>query len=308
MSRLLAIDWGSSSLRGALLDDEGRVLDARSSARGMLSLAKEAFAGEFERTFGDWMDAEPTACLIAGMAGSRQGWVEAPYCPCPAGLQELAAALAPIPDFESRGWSIAVVPGLSCTSQGVPDVLRGEETQILGALRLLGVQDALVVLPGTHSKWATVRDGRVVGFETFMSGEFYALLRQHSILVHSVAAAEIEPDWAAFDAGVDRAREAASLLRSAFSVRALSIFGVHSPEASLSYLSGLVIGEELRCQAVPTDRPVVVVGAPALTDRYEHALSRSGVSVTTLDASASWSGLRAIHDHRLEIGASHGHH
>jgi 2-dehydro-3-deoxygalactonokinase len=307
MSRLLAVDWGSSSLRGALLDDEGTVLDSRSSARGMLAVAKGSFADAFESTFGDWMDAEPTVCLIAGMAGSRQGWLEAPYCSCPAGLEELAAALVPIPDFSARGWSIALVPGLSHMSRDVPDVMRGEETQIMGALRLLGVQDARVVLPGTHSKWASVQGGRVVGFETFMSGEFFALLRQHSILKHSVADAETRPDWPAFDAGIDRAREAACLLRSAFSVRTLSLFGVHSPDASLSYLSGLVIGEELRCQALPHDQPVVVVGAAALTERYQRALSRSGVSVTALDAPAAWSGLRAIHDRSFAMGTAHEH-
>ena len=307
MTRLLAIDWGSTSLRGALLDGEGRAIDSRSSARGMLSTAKGAFAAEFESTFGDWMEAELTACLISGMAGSRQGWLEAPYCACPAGLDELAAAVVPVRDFASRGWSIALVPGLSHTVDGVPDVMRGEETQIVGALAVLGVQDATVVLPGTHSKWATVRGGRIVGFETFMSGEFFALLRQHSILRHSVAAdPDAAPDWAAFDAGVDRARAASSLLRSAFSVRTLGLFGVHAPEASLSYLSGLVVGEELRCNASPADRSVVLVGANALTERYERALMRTGAKVTTLDASATWTGLRAIQDRRSDHRTAHG--
>src|SRR5438270_13942432 len=95
--RLLAIDWGSSALRGALLDDHGRVIEQRASARGMLTIEPGGFAEVFEAEFGDWMDVPGTRCLMAGMVGSKQGWVEAAYCPCPAGLDEVAARLMPVP-------------------------------------------------------------------------------------------------------------------------------------------------------------------------------------------------------------------
>ena len=125
---------------------------------------------------------------MAGMVGSRQGWVEAPYCPCPAGLDDIAARLLRLTPAAGTTRRIAIVPGISCEHGGVPDVMRGEEIKILGALELLGIADATLVLPGTHSKWATVEGGRIRGFSTVMSGEFYALLRQHSILARTLAA------------------------------------------------------------------------------------------------------------------------
>ena len=140
------------------------------------------------------------ACLISGMAGSKQGWVEAPYCACPAGFADVAAQLRWITDPALR-LPTAIVPGLSCEHacdlpqlDSVPDVMRGEEVQIFGAMHLGGVQDGLFILPGTHSKWAWVRDGRVTGFQSFMTGEFFALLSQHSLLARTI------DTTAAFDA------------------------------------------------------------------------------------------------------------
>lgn len=289
MQQLLAVDWGTSSLRGALLDSNGQVLEERSFPRGILTVEPGEFAGVFETCFGDWMKAAGTFCLISGMAGSRQGWLEAPYCACPAGFSELAAKLAWL-----EAGRIAIVPGLSCENDGLPDVMRGEEVQVFGALQLLGHKDGQLVLPGTHSKWVTVQDGRIETFSTFMTGEFYALLRQQSILARTLPHTEPDTDWPAFDQGTDLAMRSASLLHTAFSVRTLDLFRRMSQICLPSFLSGLVIGEELRARALPAGAQVVVVGSDALTLRYERALSRHGARVQRAGPQATWQGLWAL--------------
>jgi 2-dehydro-3-deoxygalactonokinase len=290
MSRLLAIDWGSSSLRGALLDADGAALEERSFVRGILTVEAGGFPAVFESCFGDWM-TPGTLCLISGMAGSKQGWREAPYCACPAGFDAIAAAL----EWVEAG-RIAIVPGLSIDKAGVPDVMRGEETQIFGALQLLGLSNARLVLPGTHSKWVTVTDRKVTDFSTWMTGEFYALLRRQSILARMLPEDEPALDEAAFEQGVAHALAGPGLLNTAFSTRTLSLFNRMATEALPSYLSGLVIGEELKSQTLPRGEAVVVMGAEALTARYELALAQLGVPVKRVGAGATWRGLRAIAD------------
>jgi 2-dehydro-3-deoxygalactonokinase len=290
VSRLLAIDWGSSSLRGALLDAAGAAMEERAFPRGILTVEAGGFPDVFANCFGDWM-TPGTLCLISGMAGSKQGWREAPYCACPAGFDAIAAAL----EWVEPG-RIAIVPGLSIDKNGVPDVMRGEETQIFGALQLLGLDHARLVLPGTHSKWVSVTDHKVTDFSTWMTGEFYALLRRHSILARMLPEDEPPLDSSAFDRGVAHALAGPGLLNTAFSTRTLSLFGRMAGEALPSYLSGLVIGEELKAQTLPRGEPVVVMGAEALTARYERALAQLGVPVRRVGAGATWRGLRAIAD------------
>lgn len=290
MKQLLALDWGTTSLRGALLDNTGQVLQEHAVARGILTVAPAEFAPVFEANFGHWMRATGSFCLISGMAGSQQGWREAPYCACPAGFDEIAAQLTWI-----EPGRIALVPGLRCEHDGMHDVMRGEETQVLGALQLLGRQDGLLVLPGTHSKWVTVQAGRITQFATFMTGEFYALLRQHSLLARTLPEKDGDIDWPAFDQGVALAlRSQSSLLQTAFSVRTSALFGRMASAALPSYLSGLVIGEELRAQPLADGARVMLIGADALTQRYERALTQRGVSVQRVGASATWLGLWAL--------------
>ena len=287
MSDLIAVDWGTSALRGARLDGAGRVLEEKSAPLGILNVPNGDFAGVFEAQFSDWM--KPGArCLISGMAGSRQGWVEAPYVACPAGPDELARHL----HWVERD-RIALVPGLSDAQGDVPDVMRGEEVQIFGAMRLAGLADGLFVLPGTHSKWATVRGGKVTGFRTFMTGEAYGLFAQHSILARTLDA-NAPLDEAAFRRGVGRAGDGEGLLHNAFGVRALGLFGRLSPAESASYLSGLLIGEELGHQQLPAGSEVIVIGASALVARYALALGERGATVRKFGAEATWAGLRAI--------------
>ena len=290
MARLLAVEWGTSSLRGALIDPGGRVLKDRQFARSILTVAAAGFPDVFESSFGDWM-TPATLCLIAGMAGSRQGWRETPYCACPAGFADIATHL----EWITPG-RIAIVPGLSIEQRGVPDVIRGEETQVFGALLLLKLVEARLVLPGTHSKWVEVTERRINDFSTWMTGEFYALLRQHSILARTLSADDHAHDPGAFDLGVDHALHSQGLLHTAFSVRTLALFDRMPAAALPSYLSGLVIGEELIAQTLKRGDMVVMMGNEQLTAHYEQALAHLGVSARRVGDNATWRGLRAIAD------------
>lgn len=285
---MIAVDWGTSSLRGARLDPAGRVLEEKSAPLGILNVPNGDFAGTFAAQFGDWMKPAGSVCLISGMAGSRQGWVEAPYAACPAGPEELAKHLHWI-----EPGRIAIVPGLSDEQGDVPDVMRGEEVQIFGAMRLANLTDGLFVLPGTHSKWATVRGGKVMGFRTFMTGEVYGLLARQSILARTLDV-EAPLDEAIFRRGVTEAGAGEGLLHNAFGVRALGLFGRLTPAQSASYLSGLLIGEELRAQDLSSGVEVVAIGVPQLTARYALALGQKGVRVRGFGAEATWAGLRAL--------------
>lgn len=294
MNSLVVLDWGTSSLRAALLDANGQVLQERASAQGILNVKAGGFPEVFMATCGDWMQ-EDRICLISGMAGSRQGWLEAPYCPCPGGLEELVRSMVWLASSQALPWRIGLVPGMSCERDGVPDVMRGEEVQIMGAAQLLGLREATMILPGTHSKWVRFGADRIEHFSTFMTGEFYALLRQHSILSRGLPAEDGALDLPGFDEGVERALSGASLLQTAFSTRTLALFE-RRPIASLpSYLSGLVIGEELRAQPdFSADRPCIVIGSGPLTARYQRALGQKGISAQTLGAQAGWQGLWSI--------------
>ena len=294
---LVAIDWGTTSLRAARLDRHGKVLEERFLPRGILTIPENGFATFFEANFAYKPWATSNFTLISGMAGSKQGWREAPYCPCPAGFDEVAAALTWIePD------RIAIVPGLSCEHAHAPDVMRGEEVQIFGAMQLTDLKNGTFVLPGTHSKWAQVRDGRVTTFKTYMTGEFYALLSQHSILTKSLPAdAETPFDADAFAQGVALSSTGAGLLHTAFSARTLSLFSRISASALPSYLSGLVIGEELRLQMssstdtwTETGGDVVLIGSNSLTARYSQALAQRDVRSSVLGSEATWAGLHAL--------------
>ncbi len=289
---LIAIDWGTSSLRGARLGESGQVLESREFPRGILTVPTGQFEAVFQELFGDWLQQPHALCLISGMAGSRQGWQEAPYCPCPAGFAELGKHLLWL-----QPGRIALVPGLSCLGADAlhtPDVMRGEEVQIFGALQLAGRDSATLVLPGTHSKWVQVQGGRVTQFQTFMTGEVFALMSQHSILGKTL---DLQGafDEAAFLQGIDQSQQAGSVLHHLFAVRTLGLFERLSPTQLSSYLSGLLIGEELRAQAVSNDAaPLILIGSVALTLRYTLALQHLKIPCQSHGAEATWAGLFAL--------------
>jgi 2-dehydro-3-deoxygalactonokinase len=289
---LIAIDWGTSSLRGARLGASGQVLESREFPRGILTVPPGQFEAVFHELFGDWMQAPRALCLISGMAGSRQGWQEAPYCPCPAGFAELGQHL-----LWRQPDRIALVPGLSCLGAdalNTPDVMRGEEVQIFGALQLTGRDSATLVLPGTHSKWVQVHSGHVMQFQTFMTGEVFALMSQHSILGKTLDLNGAF-DEAIFLQGVDQSQQSGSVLHHLFAVRTLGLFDRLSTAQLPSYLSGLLIGEELRTQTVNADSgPVILIGSDTLTRRYSLALQQLGIACQSHGAEATWAGLHAL--------------
>lgn len=292
---LIALDWGTSSLRAYLMDADGAVRARRTSDQGIQSVANRAFATALDAIAGDWWTDDPSLpAIAAGMIGSRQGWREAPYIACPAGPDALASALVPI-EVEG-GRTLHLVGGLSCAdARGVPDVMRGEETQILGAIRP-GRSDVFV-LPGTHSKWARVEEDRVVRFATFMTGEMFGLLARHSILAHGLdteAPLQHEPFAEGVRVGADAG---ASLLHTAFGVRTLGLFGrLDGPQAA-SYLSGLVIGSEIAGALASglqgESRPVVIANA-GLTERYLQAFRVTGFDGTPGPDDAAARGLHRL--------------
>ena len=284
---MIAVDWGTSSFRAYRLAPDGSVVDKRSAALGILAVQDGKFAEALETQVGDWLDQGDSPVVMSGMIGSRQGWREVPYVVCPAGLKEIAAGMAQVRWGEGR--SAWVVPGLSCRDvTGVPDVMRGEETQLLGVLDDLPRKSTWVCLPGTHSKWVHVEDGRITELATYMTGEVFAVMKGHSILGRMMRDATVDPD--AFADGVVRARDAGGLLHHLFGVRTSGLFGDLSETSSSAYLSGLLIGHELASIPLLTET-VYLLGSEQLTSLYVEALAACGISAFVLDPDAVVEGL-----------------
>jgi 2-dehydro-3-deoxygalactonokinase len=277
---MIAIDWGTSSLRGYRLAADGRVLEQRRSDQGI-----GASQGRFAATLAALIDGWPGDVVLCGMIGSRNGWIELPYVPCPADAAALAAAMQPLQDPALPGRTLWFVPGVASSAAAVPDVMRGEETQLIGLLDALAgsgqePDGCSVCLPGTHSKWVDLRHGRIAALATMMTGELYALLRRHSLLARLMEAGDAHFDGAVFDAGVQRSGEPGGLLHHLFGVRSLGLFERLSAAAAPSYLSGLLIGHELRAR-LPLAPQVHLIGGSGLLDRYAHALHALGSRART---------------------------
>lgn len=272
MAHLIALDWGTTSLRAYLLNEAGDILERREGGPGIMKVEHGAFEAALQAFCGDWIAANPQAQLIAsGMIGSKQGWREAPYCPCPASAADLAARTINVP--LAHGRHLTIVPGVSYVdaASGVPDVMRGEETQVFGALPATGRHVA--VLPGTHSKWVWVEDGAIVSFASFMTGEVYAALTGHTILGRLMKL-DAPHDEAAFARGVAYGLEAPqALLNRMFSARTLGLFGQLGEVALPSYLSGLLIGSEIGSARAmhATDARPLLLGSAELAARYASA-------------------------------------
>jgi len=292
---MIGVDWGTSSTRAYRLATPGEpavgaVLERREAPAGILHIPPGGFAAALREVVGDWIAAGERRVLLAGMVGSRQGWLEAPYLACPAGLEEIAGALVPVPFVDAE---VRLVPGLRAEDgTGVPEVMRGEEVQVLGVLGTGGTVDPLVCLPGSHAKWVHVEGGQVVGFKTSMTGEAYAALRRHTILGRMM-----EGDAApspAFDAGVARAAYPGGLLHHLFGARTLALFGRLSPADGASYLSGLLIGHEVTASLPEGGGRVHLVGAGPLMALYARAIALRGGMASLGDADAAARGLALI--------------
>jgi 2-dehydro-3-deoxygalactonokinase len=301
MSRVafIAGDWGTSRLRLYLCDTGGHVL-ARGEGEGA-SVAD--CAGRFANSVASWDKAHGALpAVLSGMVGSTIGWREVPYLKCPARPATIAGAAL---RFDADGRAIAILPGLSCVGKtGAPDVMRGEETQILGALRLhphLAKGRHTICLPGTHTKWVTVADGAVTLFQTALSGELFELLRRHSVLARD--AGEVDAQNPAFALGLEFARRnaRADLLHLLFSVRSRVVTGEMAKAGAASYLSGLVLGKDVATALTLLDvtGPVQLICTPALAALYAKALSAYDLDSAVIDG--DWAALAGLVHAHAEI-------
>ena len=306
-------DWGTSHLR-LLLCRGDHVLDQlEGPGIGVLPAAPGGvdFAAMLAKLTTDWTrEHGRLPVFLSGMVGSRNGWHEAPYMPCPADTQALAASTL---RFESSGQPIAIAPGVRCTNpRGAPDVMRGEETQIVGALSdnpQLAKGRHVLGLPGTHTKWVLVTDGHIASFQTSFSGELYALLREHSTLVRAggfAAQDDASMDHASFGLGLARSRQMVGvpLGHLLFETRSRQLVDGLARPAALAALSGLIIGQDVAgClplfgAALSQSRTVHLIGAPHLLELYALAFSGHGVTARPMDATrATMIGLRELAEH-----------
>jgi 2-dehydro-3-deoxygalactonokinase len=280
---LIAIDWGTTSFRAYLVGGRARVLERVAEPFGILNVPDGNFEAAFERLIGPWLARLGELPVLAcGMIGSRQGWREAPYAECPATTGSLAGKLVEI--ATRAGQRLWLVPGvMQVDADGVPDVMRGEETQVVGSLRPDDPRPRLFVLPGTHSKWVMAKGDRIVRFATFMTGELYALLRENSILARLMEGDSNDPT--AFRRGVAYAAGGqGELLKRLFSARTLGLFNKLPATGLASYLSGLMIGAEVAeasrwfGAARRTASAVTVIGSAQLAKLYRSALQARGFS------------------------------
>lgn len=291
---MIAVDWGGSSLRLYRLDAAGTIVDQRRSAEGALACAGR-FGAVLAAHLHDWDDP---LVLMCGMVGARGGWQEVPYADCPAGLDALAAALVPL-DVDTAGAALGgrrlwCAPGVADHGRAASDVMRGEETQIAGLLAHLDGGEHQVCLPGTHSKWVRVRDGRIVEVATAMTGELYALLRGHSILGRTMPAHDGRFDAGAFEAGLERGHAQDGLAHQLFGVRTAALFDRFAADALPSYLSGLLIGHELAHALSDARGTVHLLGGDALLGRYAHALAWRQVQTRRHHEDLAAHGLQAL--------------
>lgn len=275
MPTLLGIDWGTSNRRAYVLDAQGNLVHQHNDDAGILHVD-----GDFEgslRALLQTLRIDNADIVMSGMIGSRNGWKQVPYLSTEQPLSALGDGMAEI-DTAISGIRCRIVPGYQyIDSHGLPDVMRGEETQVLGALQL-SASDGWFLLPGTHSKWVHVESGRIMEFSTFMTGELYALLSQHGTLAKVMTEEQSLPD--AFAAGI-RASAHGVFTHTAFCCRALVVTDMMPADHTASYLSGLLIGTELhdimRKATTAIGAPVQVVGSPSLVSRYLSALELLGI-------------------------------
>ena len=275
----VAVDWGTSNLRAWGIDPQGAVAFEKTSPKGMGKLAREEFPAALAELLEGVAPAHGSALdvLICGMAGARQGWLEAPYLEAPTDLRGLLDG-AVRPDMPDGRIAPAILPGV-CQKAGADNVMRGEETQLLGLAALNPGFSGMVCMPGTHSKWAQLSGTRIERFSTAMTGEMFEVLRTHSVLRHSLTGdldgpGRVEGFAAGAAAGLEHPEQ---LLGTLFQVRAASLLSGRQPDWCAGYLSGLLIGTEIGSNRhLIGDQPVPLIGSPALCALYAQVLDMAG--------------------------------
>ncbi len=278
----LAVDWGTTNVRVWAMGATDQVLDARTSADGMARLGgdRDAFARAFQELIAGWSGPRPLPAVVCGMAGGREGWQEAPYAPVGRPLDALAD-LAVRVEIADRGLDVRILPGVS--QDDPPDVMRGEETKLLG----LGPVSGLVVMPGTHPKWVRLEQGRLRRFHTAMTGEVFAAIASHTMLRHTLTGDGFDLD--AFAAAILDAKAAPErLLTRAFGLRASDVLGHVEPAVARGRLSGWLTGLEIEdcLHRLDADKFVLLVGGRDQTARYRRAFAHYGITAEQHDADA----------------------
>ena len=291
----VAVDWGTTHFRIWRMSGAD-FIKGREVSCGLLALQKDQFESTLVNHLHGWPVNTPV--LMSGMVGSRQGWQEAPYLFLPVSLREVAVGAVKVQTKELNR-KVHILPGVACQDQNRPDVMRGEETQLLG----LGAGEkgwtGVICLPGTHSKWVMVENGAVKSFDTYLTGELFSILRQHSILRHDLEAEEFNAEHPAFANGVEVGlSESTPLLTSLFRVRARSLLIESDPLANAAFLSGRLLGEEVRSaiKNLPKTEKIHLVGGSSLTKLYAKALTlaerevqqHSGDDLVRLGLTAAW--------------------
>ena len=289
IASFVAVDWGTTRMRASLVASDGEVLDRHQSDAGVQSVEAGGFPAALDAACGSWSAATPgLPVVMAGMVGSRNGWVEAPYVACPCGPAEIAARLVSVP---GAGRDVGIVPGVDCRwADGSYDVMRGEETQAIGT----GVRQGLLSLPGTHGKWIEIVDGRIARFATFVTGELFAAVSTSFVARLAEAPDDIEAGQAI---AIDSAAAPGGLTRQLFQARARVLAGDLDPHGVRPYLSRLLVEAEIAGALDLFGRPAVVhlvAGEPQL-GVYRSALAERGLDVVVHEpAAVTLAGLKTL--------------
>ncbi|HWT63539.1 MAG TPA: 2-dehydro-3-deoxygalactonokinase [Ochrobactrum sp.] len=276
-------DWGTTRFRLWTLDMDGNVLDESRGDDGLLHAKEAGFEAILERHLAQIDAPDDLPVVICGMAGSRTGWIEAPYMSLPAGLDGIVAAAVRVPARRH----VLMLPGVARRNDDAPDVMRGEETKLLGLVHR-GTRDAVVVMPGTHAKWVQIADGKLNDYRSFMTGELFALLKEKSVLAGALEGAEpVDPQSAAFAAGVKSSLETPELISNAlFTVRAGWLVHDYKPSDQLARLSGLLIGLEVAGGRTLFGelKQVLLLSDGMMGALYASALEIAGINVNRIEA------------------------
>ena len=277
MTKLIIVDWGTSNFRAQVLNEKLEEVHSISSNEGMLQIQENEFHAYLINILKDYLE-ENSIIIMSGMVGSMNGWIETPYVVCDTSLSLLSKELVKIPNIKEN---IYIVPGVKSLKNNKIDLMRGEEVQVFGALKLLNKKDAMFILPGTHSKWVEVRGEKIIDFKTNMTGEVFNLLSSKSLLSKSISSHVINEKT--FKKGLELSFTDTGLLNQIFQARAqASLLGENNV---YSFLSGIIIGNEIKeMSKVYECKEVIVVGSSSLNDLYTQALGFYKIKIQSVDA------------------------
>ncbi len=280
MSSFIVIDWGTSNFRAVLIDKYFKEIDSISTNDGMLTLKQNEFHPFLLRKLHKWLSKDKNIKIfMSGMVGSINGWLETKYLLCEVHLDDLVQNLVQIPNIDEK---IYIVPGIKIEKNGMIDLMRGEEVQVFGALKYLDIKDAILILPGTHSKWVKVKNNKIVDFITNMTGEVFSVMSSNTILAKSIKFKELDEE--AFEKGMKLSLFEGGLLNHMFQARTQA-FNI-GENGVYSFLSAIIIGNEIKQMnsLFSSFKSVVIVGTSELNNLYKKILNIYDIKVTIVNA------------------------